>query len=93
MLWNVLFWTKHTCSTNELTAAVATCPRPVLDLVHQNSTMDGSGDHKIPPLSGELRTVKDLWGRGIIPHSSKETLPMLCRQNPTKHMYYKRIYR
>lgn len=63
----------------------------ILDLGHQYSTMDGSESIKrFHPSLGELETVKGLWGRGIIPHSRKETLPMLFRQNSFKHMYHKR---
>lgn len=47
-------WTQHGHFANELTIAMATCLRPVLDQTSQTCNLDPGGSLEAPPLSEEL---------------------------------------
>lgn len=47
--------------TNELTAAMTADTRPGQDQARQNTSMDGGGVHKAPPLAEKLWVVDVSW--------------------------------
>lgn len=63
VLWNAVFWTCHCLCTQELTSAVVTCTRPILDQANQNFHISGAHDCQASVLIEKLLSADVCWDR------------------------------